>query len=138
MTVTLRLILLALLAFFVLCVLLVHLRGRTRLRFAASCSTTRPVRAVQPVDVRVLGRAGAADPGSSGFPQLDVLQAIWQIIRDEATAPVRRGLHPRRGQGQRRQLRLVLQAGLEALLSEMVRRAAALGRTRCARRPSRC
>src|SRR6185437_9508793 len=43
--------------------------------------------------------------------------------------PVRRGLYPRRREEQRRQLQQLLQARLEALLPEVVRRAAGFGRS---------
>ena len=85
MILTPRLILLALLAFFVLCVLLVHLRGRVRLRFDRQLVDHSAVFA----PYNLLMYAFSAVPARpilerSGFPQLDLLQANWQTIRAEA------------------------------------------------------
>jgi beta-hydroxylase len=80
-----RLILLALLALFVLCVLLVHLRGRVRLRFDRQLVDHSAVFA--PYNLLMYGfSAVPARPilERRGFPQLDLLQANWQTIRDEA------------------------------------------------------
>ncbi len=81
-----RLILLAVLLFFVLCVLLVHLRGRTRLRFDRQLVDHSAIFA----PYNLLMYAFSAVPPKpildrSGFPQLDLLQANWQAIRDEAS-----------------------------------------------------
>ena len=85
MILTPRLILLLLLAFFVLCVLLVHLRGRVRLRFDRQLVDHSAVFA----PYNLLMYAFSAVPARPildrrGFPQLDLLQANWQAIRDEA------------------------------------------------------
>jgi beta-hydroxylase len=81
-----RLILLGLLAFFVLCVLLVHLRGRVRLRFDRQLVDHSAIFA----PYNLLMYAFSAVPAKPildrrGFPQLDLLQANWEVIRDEAT-----------------------------------------------------
>ncbi|RCS28729.1 aspartyl/asparaginyl beta-hydroxylase domain-containing protein [Rhodanobacter denitrificans] len=80
-----RLILLALFAFFALCVLLVHLRGRVRLRFDRQLVDHSAVFA----PYNLLMYAFSAVPARPildrrGFPQLDLLQANWQTIRAEA------------------------------------------------------
>jgi beta-hydroxylase len=80
-----RLVLLALLAFFVLCVLLVHLRGRVRLKFRRQLVDHSAVFA----PYNLLMYAFSAVPARPildrrGFPQLDLIQANWQTIRDEA------------------------------------------------------
>ena len=85
MILTPRLILLALFAIFVLCVLLVHLRGRVRLRFDRQLVDHSAVFA----PYNLLMYAFSAVPAKPildrrGFPQLDLLQANWQTIRDEA------------------------------------------------------
>jgi len=82
---TARLVLLALFAFFALCVLLVHLRGRVRLRFDRQLVDHSAVFA----PYNLLMYAFSAVPARPildrrGFPQLDLLQANWQTIRDEA------------------------------------------------------
>ncbi|HXE77055.1 MAG TPA: aspartyl/asparaginyl beta-hydroxylase domain-containing protein [Rhodanobacter sp.] len=82
-----RLVLLALLAFFVLCVLLVHLRGRVRLKFRRQLVDHSAVFA----PYNLLMYAFSAVPARPildrrGFPQLDLIQANWQTIRDEALA----------------------------------------------------
>jgi beta-hydroxylase len=81
-----RLVLLALLGVFVLCVLLVHLRGRVRLRFDRQLVDHSAIFA----PYNLLMYAFSAVPARPildrrGFPQLDLLQANWQAIRDEAT-----------------------------------------------------
>ena len=86
MILTPRLVLLALFAFFVLCVLLVHLRGRVRLRFDRQLADHSALFA----PYNLLMYAFSAVPARPildrrGFPQLDLLQANWQSIRDEAT-----------------------------------------------------
>ncbi|HXD38844.1 MAG TPA: aspartyl/asparaginyl beta-hydroxylase domain-containing protein [Rhodanobacter sp.] len=78
-------ILLALFALFVLCVLLVHLRGRVRLRFDRQLVDHSAVFA----PYNLLMYAFSAVPARPildrrGFPQLDLLQANWEAIRDEA------------------------------------------------------
>ncbi|WP_266160490.1 aspartyl/asparaginyl beta-hydroxylase domain-containing protein [Dyella silvatica] len=80
-----RLILLLLFVLFALCVLLVHLRGRARLRFDRQLVDHSAVFA----PYNLLMYAFSAVPARpildrSGFPQLDLLQANWQTIRDEA------------------------------------------------------
>ena len=85
MLLTPRLILLALFVFFALCVLLVHLRGRVRLRFDRQLVDHSAVFA----PYNLLMYAFSAVPAKPildrrGFPELDLLQANWQTIRDEA------------------------------------------------------
>ncbi len=85
MLVTVRLILLLVLLVFVLCVLAVHLRGRVRLRFSRQLVDHSALFA----PYNLLMYAFSAVPAKPlldrrGFPQLDLLQANWQIIRDEA------------------------------------------------------
>ncbi|WP_266182752.1 aspartyl/asparaginyl beta-hydroxylase domain-containing protein [Dyella humicola] len=80
-----RLVLLLLLSLFVLCVLLVHLRGRSRLRFDRQLVDHSAVFA----PYNLLMYAFSAVPARPildrrGFPQLDLLQANWQTIREEA------------------------------------------------------
>ncbi len=80
-----RLILLLLLVFFALCVLLVHLRGRVKLRFDRQLVDHSAVFA----PYNLLMYAFSAVPAKPildrrGFPQLDLLQANWETIRDEA------------------------------------------------------
>ena len=80
-----RLVLLALLVVFVLCVLLVHLRGRVRLRFTRQLVDHSALFA----PYNLLMYAFSAVPARPilerrGFPQLDLLQANWEAIRDEA------------------------------------------------------
>ncbi|MDE2307268.1 MAG: aspartyl/asparaginyl beta-hydroxylase domain-containing protein [Xanthomonadaceae bacterium] len=86
MTIAPRLFLLLLLLLFTLCVLLVHLRGRARLRFDRQLVDHSAVFA----PYNLLMYAFSAVPAQPildrrGFPQLDLLQANWQVIRDEAT-----------------------------------------------------
>ncbi len=81
----LRLVLLILLLLFVLCVLLVHLRGRVRLRFDRQLVDHSAIFA----PYNLLMYAFSAVPARPilerrGFPQLDLLQANWQTIREEA------------------------------------------------------
>ena len=80
-----RLVLLSVLVAFVLCVLAVHLRGRKRLRFTRQLVDHSAVFA----PYNLLMYAFSAVPARPildrrGFPQLDLLQANWQTIRDEA------------------------------------------------------
>ena len=80
-----RLVLLALFVFFALCVLLVHLRGRVRLRFDRQLVDHSAVFA----PYNLLMYAFSAVPAKPildrrGFPELDLLQANWQTIREEA------------------------------------------------------
>ncbi|EIL87132.1 aspartyl/asparaginyl beta-hydroxylase [Rhodanobacter sp. 115] len=82
-----RFIILYVLLFFVLCVLLVHLRGRARLRFDRQLVDHSAIFA----PYNLLMYAFSAVPARPildrrGFPQLDLLQANWQTIRDEALA----------------------------------------------------
>nr|WP_184601311.1 aspartyl/asparaginyl beta-hydroxylase domain-containing protein [Rhodanobacter sp. MP1X3] len=82
---TLRLIVLYLLLAFALCVLLVHLRGRVRLRFDRQLVDHSAIFA----PYNLLMYAFSAVPARPildrrGFPQLDLLQANWRVIRDEA------------------------------------------------------
>lgn len=80
-----RLVLLFLFALFALCVLVVHLRGRARLRFDRQLVDHSAVFA----PYNLLMYAFSAVPATPildrrGFPQLDLLQANWQAIREEA------------------------------------------------------
>ena len=85
MILTPRLILLLLFLLFAFCVLLVHLRGRARLRFDRQLVDHSAIFA----PYNLLMYAFSAVPARPildrrGFPQLDLLQANWQTIRDEA------------------------------------------------------
>jgi beta-hydroxylase len=85
MILTPRLILLLLFLLFASCVLLVHLRGRARLRFDRQLVDHSALFA----PYNLLMYAFSAVPARPildrrGFPQLDLLQANWQTIRDEA------------------------------------------------------
>jgi beta-hydroxylase len=80
-----RLVLLILILLFALCVLLVHLRGRARLRFDRQLVDHSAIFA----PYNLLMYAFSAVPARPildrrGFPQLDLLQANWQTIREEA------------------------------------------------------
>ena len=80
-----RLVLLILFLLFAFCVLLVHLRGRARLRFDRQLVDHSAVFA----PYNLLMYAFSAVPARPildrrGFPQLDLLQANWQTIREEA------------------------------------------------------
>ena len=80
-----RLIVLLLLLVFALCVLVVHLRGRARLRFDRQLVDHSAIFA----PYNLLMYAFSAVPARPildrrGFPQLDLLQANWQTIREEA------------------------------------------------------
>ncbi len=82
---TTRLVLLCVLVVFVLCVLAVHLRGRVKLRFTRQLVDHSALFA----PYNLLMYAFSAVPAKPildrrGFPQLDLLQANWQAIRDEA------------------------------------------------------
>ncbi|MFA6231592.1 MAG: aspartyl/asparaginyl beta-hydroxylase domain-containing protein [Rhodanobacter sp.] len=85
MPLTLRIVLLALFALFALSALLVHLRGRVRLRFDRQLVDHSAIFA----PYNLMMYAFSAVPARPildrrGFPQLDLLQANWQTIRDEA------------------------------------------------------
>jgi len=85
MILTPRLIILLLLLLFAGCVLLVHLRGRARLRFDRQLVDHSAIFA----PYNLLMYAFSAVPARPildrrGFPQLDLLQANWQTIRTEA------------------------------------------------------
>jgi beta-hydroxylase len=80
-----RFIVLYVLILFTLCVLLVHLRGRSRLRFDRQLVDHSAIFA----PYNLLMYAFSAVPARpildrSGFPQLDLLQNNWQKIREEA------------------------------------------------------
>ncbi len=80
-----RFIVLYLLLAFALCVLMVHLRGRSRLRFDRQLVDHSAIFA----PYNLLMYAFSAVPARPildrrGFPQLDLLQANWQTIREEA------------------------------------------------------
>ena len=85
MLATTRLVLLLVLIVFVLCVLAVHLRGRVRLRFGRQLVDHSAIFA----PYNLLMYAFSAVPARPildrrDFPQLDLLQANWKAIRDEA------------------------------------------------------
>ena len=80
-----RFIIFCVLLAFVLCVLLVHLRGRARLRFDRQLVDHSAIFA----PYNLLMYAFSAVPAKPildrrGFPQLDLLQANWKAIREEA------------------------------------------------------
>jgi beta-hydroxylase len=80
-----RFIVLYVLILFTLCVLLVHLRGRSRLRFDRQLVDHSALFA----PYNLLMYAFSAVPARpildrSGFPQLDLLQGNWEKIREEA------------------------------------------------------
>src|SRR5699024_3819253 len=80
-----RLVILAVLLVFVACVLLVHLRGRARLRFDRQLADHSALFA--PYNLLMYAFSGVpARPilDRGGFPQLDSLRDHWQVIRDEA------------------------------------------------------
>lgn len=83
---TLRLVILAIFVLFALCALVVHLRGRARLRFDRQLVDHSTLFA----PYNLLMYAFSAVPARpildrSGFAQLDVLRDQWQMIREEAT-----------------------------------------------------
>jgi beta-hydroxylase len=85
MILTPRLVLLLLFLLFAFCVLLVHLRGRARLRFDRQLVDHSAIFA----PYNLMMYAFSAVPARPildrrGFPQLDLLQANWQTIREEA------------------------------------------------------
>ncbi len=80
-----RIVLLIIFLLFAFCVLLVHLRGRAKLRFDRQLVDHSAVFA----PYNLLMYAFSAVPARPildrrGFPQLDLLQANWQTIREEA------------------------------------------------------
>lgn len=84
---TVRLIVFAILLVFIGCVLLVHLRGRARLRFDRQVADHSALFA----PYNLLMYAFSAVPAKpildrDGFPQLDRLRDNWQTIRDEVVA----------------------------------------------------
>ena len=84
-------------------------------------------RAVQRARLPVLGRAREGVPGRTAVSRA---RAAARAVDDDprrGAAPLRRGPHPGRAREQRRRLQLVLQARLEALLREVVRRSAGFG-----------
>jgi beta-hydroxylase len=81
-----RLVILILLLLFAFCVLLVHLRGRARLRFDRQLVDHSALFA----PYNLLMYAFSAVPARpildrEGFPHLDTLRDNWQVIREEAT-----------------------------------------------------
>ena len=81
-----RLVILILLLLFAFCVLLVHLRGRARLRFDRQLVDHSALFA----PYNLLMYAFSAVPARpildrGGFPHLDTLRDNWQVIREEAT-----------------------------------------------------
>lgn len=80
-----RLIVLLLFLLFAFCVLVVHLRGRARLRFDRQLVDHSAIFAPYNL-VMYAFSAVPARPilDRRGFPQLDLLQANWQTIREEA------------------------------------------------------
>ncbi|NII11811.1 aspartyl/asparaginyl beta-hydroxylase domain-containing protein [Oleiagrimonas sp. C23AA] len=82
---TLRLIILCVFALFALCVLLVHLRGRARLRFDRQLVDHSAVFAPYNLLMYAFSRVPARPIlDRDGFPQLNLLRDNWQLIRDEA------------------------------------------------------
>ncbi len=82
---TIRLIVLCVLAAFIACALLVHLRGRARLRFDRQLADHSALFA----PYNLLMYAFSAVPARpildrSAFPQLDALRDNWEAIREEA------------------------------------------------------
>ena len=79
----------------------------------------------------------------AAFPELDVLRRNWEAIRDEAHALYAAGHIRADGRPRRRVRQLAVQEGLEAVLSQVVRRADGVGapavpdHRRPARRPAR-
>ena len=89
--------------------------------------------AVQRARLPVFGRARESIPGRRPVSRpRPALRAVDDAPRRGAE-PLRRGSHPGRTRQQRRRLQFVLQARLEALLRQVVRRSAAPRRRRCAR-----
>lgn len=85
MLLTLRLVFFGLFAFFVLCVLLVHLRGRIRLRFDRQLADHSALFAPYNLLMYAFSRVPAKPIlDRAGFPHLDPLRAHWQTIRAEA------------------------------------------------------
>ncbi len=81
-----RLVILAVLLAFVACVLLVHLRGRARLRFDRQLADHSALFAPYNLLMYAFSRVPARPIlDRAGFPQLDVLRDHWQTIRDEVT-----------------------------------------------------
>jgi beta-hydroxylase len=81
---TIRLVILAIVLAFIACVLLVHLRGRARLRFDRQLADHSALFA----PYNLLMYAFSAAPARpildrEHFPQLDVLRENWQTIREE-------------------------------------------------------
>lgn len=81
-----RLVILVIFVLFALCALVVHLRGRARLRFDRQLVDHSALFA----PYNLLMYAFSVVPAKpildrSGFPQLDVLRDQWQMIREEAT-----------------------------------------------------
>ena len=106
----------------------VHFRGRVRHRFFRQLTDHSSLMA----PYNVLMYAFSAVPNKpyldlATFPELTPLAENWKAIRDEALQLVRRRPHPRAGQVQRHRLPFLLQGRLQALLREVVRRAAAVG-----------
>lgn len=82
---TVRLVIFCLLLLFVACVLLVHLRGRRKLRFDRQLADHSALFA----PYNLLMYAFSAVPARpildrNGFPELDALRDNWKTIRDEA------------------------------------------------------
>lgn len=85
MYISLRLVILVIFVLFALCALVVHLRGRVRLRFDRQLVDHSALFA----PYNLLMYAFSAVPAKpildrSGFAQMDVLRDQWQMIRDEA------------------------------------------------------
>ncbi|HEX7339980.1 MAG TPA: aspartyl/asparaginyl beta-hydroxylase domain-containing protein [Rhodanobacteraceae bacterium] len=84
---TVRLIVLAVLLVFVGCVLLVHLRGRKRLRFDRQLADHSALFAPYNLLMYLFSKAPAKPIlDRDQFPQLDTFRDNWQTIRDEALA----------------------------------------------------
>jgi len=84
---TIRLILAAILLFFIVCVFLVHLRGKYKLRFDRQLVDHSAVFAPYNLLMYAFSRAKAKPLlDRDEFPELDVFRDHWETIRDEALA----------------------------------------------------
>ncbi len=112
----------------VLSALYVHLRGRERFRFTRQLFNHSTLLAPYNALVFLFSAVPAKAFQDVGrFPELAPLREQWTMHPRRGAEPLRRGPHPGRARQQRRRLQFVLQARLEALLRQVVRRSAALG-----------
>ena len=108
--------------------LYVHLRGRERFRFTRQLFNHSTLLAPYNALVFLFSAVPAkAFQDVSRFPELAPLSRAVDDDPRGGAAPLRRRPHPGRARQQRRRLQFVLQARLEALLREVVRRPARLG-----------